>query len=86
MSPPALSVVVLSWNTQDLTLACLRALATDGTKYDRQVIVVDIHESPSPTIDLPRAMKRFLVGILVTFTLTGSVGGCADRTGSLPKR
>jgi N-acetylglucosaminyl-diphospho-decaprenol L-rhamnosyltransferase len=38
---PELSVVVLSWNTKDLTLACLRALAADGTRRTREVVVVD---------------------------------------------
>ncbi len=39
--PPKLSVVVLSWNTRDLTLACLGALARDGFEGGREVIVVD---------------------------------------------
>lgn len=38
---PELSVVVLSWNTKDLTLACLRALAADGTKRSREIVVID---------------------------------------------
>ena len=41
MSPPVLSVVVLSWNTQALTLACLQALAADRGRHTREVIVVD---------------------------------------------
>lgn len=41
MTQPDLSIVILSWNTQDLTLACLRALAADDARYTRQVIVVD---------------------------------------------
>ena len=41
MSEPALSVVVLSWNTADLTLACLRALAAETPRHAREVIVVD---------------------------------------------
>ena len=36
-----LSVVVLSWNTQALTLACLRALFAETPKHAREVIVVD---------------------------------------------
>ncbi|MBL8738009.1 MAG: glycosyltransferase family 2 protein [Planctomycetes bacterium] len=36
-----LSVVVLSWNTQALTLACLRALFGETPKHAREVIVVD---------------------------------------------
>lgn len=38
---PVLSVVVLSWNTKDLTLACLRALAAESPRHPREVIVVD---------------------------------------------
>lgn len=39
---PALSVVVLSWNTRELTLACLRALAADAAAGPaREVVVVD---------------------------------------------
>lgn len=38
---PVLSVVVLSWNTQELTLACLNALFAEQPKHTREVIVVD---------------------------------------------
>jgi hypothetical protein len=38
---PVLSVVVLSWNTKDLTLACLRALSAETPRHPREVIVVD---------------------------------------------
>ena len=38
---PELSVVVLSWNTKDLTLACLRALEADPTSRTRELVVVD---------------------------------------------
>lgn len=41
MSTPVLSVVVLSWNTKDLTLACLRALHAETPRHAREVIVVD---------------------------------------------
>ena len=41
MSAPTLSVVVLSWNTQALTLACLRALHAETPRHPREVIVVD---------------------------------------------
>ncbi|MBX3463890.1 MAG: glycosyltransferase family 2 protein [Planctomycetes bacterium] len=41
MSAPVLSVVVLSWNTQALTLACLRALFAEAPRHAREVIVVD---------------------------------------------
>ncbi|MBK8974699.1 MAG: glycosyltransferase family 2 protein [Planctomycetes bacterium] len=38
---PELSVVVLSWNTRELTLACLRALFAEAPRHTREVIVVD---------------------------------------------
>ena len=38
---PKLSVVVLSWNTLDLTRACLRALAADTPAHSREVVVID---------------------------------------------
>jgi GT2 family glycosyltransferase len=40
-APPVLSVVVLSWNTKALTLACLRALHAETPRHRREVIVVD---------------------------------------------
>jgi len=41
MSAPVLSVVVLSWNTKDITLACLAALRADTPRHAREVIVID---------------------------------------------
>lgn len=41
MNTPVLSVVVLSWNTRELTLACLRALHGEQPRHPREVIVVD---------------------------------------------
>jgi GT2 family glycosyltransferase len=41
VTTPVLSVVVLSWNTLDLTLACLRALFAETPAHAREVIVVD---------------------------------------------
>lgn len=38
---PGLSIVILSWNTLELTRACLRSLERDTTRYPREVIVVD---------------------------------------------
>lgn len=38
---PVVSVVVLSWNTQQLTLACLTALFAETPRHAREVIVVD---------------------------------------------
>lgn len=41
MNAPVLSVVVLSWNTRDLTLRCLQALFAETPRHRREVIVVD---------------------------------------------
>lgn len=41
MTAPDLSIVVLSWNTREMTLACLRALSRDACGHSREVIVVD---------------------------------------------
>lgn len=41
MSPPPVSVIVLSYNTSDLTLTCLRQFAADAAAAGWQVIVVD---------------------------------------------
>jgi GT2 family glycosyltransferase len=41
VTAPVLSVVVLSWNTCELTLACLRALLAETPRHRREVIVVD---------------------------------------------
>jgi len=38
---PTLSVVILSWNTRELTLACLRALHADQGVHSREIVVVD---------------------------------------------
>lgn len=41
MTAPVLAVVVLSWNTKALTLACLQALFAETPRHAREVIVVD---------------------------------------------
>ncbi|MEM7203374.1 MAG: glycosyltransferase family 2 protein [Planctomycetota bacterium] len=41
MNGPDVSLVVLSWNTKDLTLACLAALRAETPRYSREVIVID---------------------------------------------
>ena len=41
MTVPTLSVVVLSWNTKDITLACLSALQRDDVRHLREVVVID---------------------------------------------
>ena len=38
---PKLSVVVLSWNTVDLTLACLRSLMAESPRHSREILVID---------------------------------------------
>jgi len=38
---PELSVVILSWNTEELLRRCLRALAEDGFPGEREILVVD---------------------------------------------
>ena len=51
---PRLSVVVLSWNTRDLTLACLAALERDGFVGGREVVVVD-NASSDGSVEAVRA-------------------------------
>ena len=41
MAAPVLSVVVLGWNTRELTLRCLRALFAESPRHAREVLVVD---------------------------------------------
>ncbi|MBX3272367.1 MAG: glycosyltransferase family 2 protein [Sandaracinaceae bacterium] len=41
MEPIELSIVILSWNTLELTRACLRSLREDTTRHAREVIVID---------------------------------------------
>lgn len=41
MTQPDLSIVILSWNTKDLTAACLDALRADDARTTREIIVVD---------------------------------------------
>jgi len=38
---PMLSIVVLTWNTREMTLTCLRSLFAETPRYTREVIVVD---------------------------------------------
>ena len=38
---PVVSVLVLSWNTRDLTLACLEALEREEPRHAREVLVLD---------------------------------------------
>ncbi|MEM7518961.1 MAG: glycosyltransferase family 2 protein [Planctomycetota bacterium] len=41
MSAPDLSIVILSWNTKELTRKCIQAVQRDGSKLEREIIVVD---------------------------------------------
>lgn len=41
MKDSDLSIVILSWNTRELTRTCLCSLADDDTRHSREVIVVD---------------------------------------------
>jgi GT2 family glycosyltransferase len=45
MTGPDLSVIVLSYNTRDLTLACLRAVPAAAAGLETELIVVDNHSS-----------------------------------------
>jgi hypothetical protein len=38
---PMLSIVVLTWNTREMTLTCLRSLFEESPRHTREVIVVD---------------------------------------------
>lgn len=53
-----LSVVVLSWNTQALTLACLRALFAEQPRHAREVIVVDNGSSDGSADAIASAFPR----------------------------
>ena len=41
ISSPYLSVVILSWNTKELTLACLRSLRAHPCSRPMEIIVLD---------------------------------------------
>lgn len=41
MSQPEVSVLILSWNTREMTLECLEALARDVPRHSREIVVVD---------------------------------------------
>jgi GT2 family glycosyltransferase len=45
MTSPDLSVIVLSYNTRDLTLECLRAVPAAAAGLETELIVVDNHSS-----------------------------------------
>ncbi len=45
LSGPQLSVLVVSYQTRDLTLACLRSLLAETSAVDMEVLVLDNHSS-----------------------------------------
>jgi N-acetylglucosaminyl-diphospho-decaprenol L-rhamnosyltransferase len=49
---PALSVVVLSWNTESLLRACLASLRADAPRHRREVIVVDNYSTRDSSADM----------------------------------
>lgn len=51
---PVLSVIVVTWNVRDLTLACLDALARETREITTEVIVVD-NASADDTVDAVRS-------------------------------
>ena len=40
-APPELSIIVVNWNTRDLTLACLRSLYDQTRETPFEVLLVD---------------------------------------------
>lgn len=58
---PELSIVVLSWNTRELTLACLRALDRDSARTTREIIVVDNASDDGSADAIERAHPRVIV-------------------------
>jgi GT2 family glycosyltransferase len=41
MNDPALSIIIVNWNTRDITRACLRSVSEHAASLDYEVIVVD---------------------------------------------
>lgn len=83
MSTPVLSVVVLSWNTVDLTLACLRALHAETPKHPREVIVVDngSHDGSADAIAAAFPQVRLLRNADNRLYAAGNNQGAAVATG-----
>jgi N-acetylglucosaminyl-diphospho-decaprenol L-rhamnosyltransferase len=83
VSAPVLSVVVLSWNTQALTLACLRALFAETAKHPREVIVVDngSHDGSADAIAAAFPQVRLLRNPDNRLYAAGNNQGAAIATG-----
>ena len=71
---PDLSIVVLSWNTRELTLACLRALQRDRSRRARQIVVVD-NGSEDGSADAIEALGMDEVVLLRNADNRGYAGG-----------
>lgn len=83
MTTPVLSVVVLSWNTQALTLACLRALFAETPRHAREVIVVDngSHDGSADAIAAAFPMVRLLRNTQNELYARGNNQGAAVAVG-----
>ncbi|MEO6594565.1 MAG: glycosyltransferase family 2 protein, partial [Planctomycetota bacterium] len=83
VSRPVLSVVVLSWNTKDLTLACLRALFAEQPRHAREVIVVDngSHDGSADAIAAAWPQVRLLRNPDNRLYAAGNNQGAAAATG-----
>ncbi len=83
MSAPVLSVVVLSWNTAALTLACLRALYAETPRHAREVIVVDngSHDGSADAIAAQFPQVRLLRNADNRLYAAGNNQGVAIATG-----
>jgi GT2 family glycosyltransferase len=54
MSDPTLSIIIVNWNTRDITRDCLRSVGEHVTRLDYEVIVVD-NASSDGSADMIRA-------------------------------
>lgn len=83
MTAPVLSVVVLSWNTQGLTLACLRALFAETPRHAREVIVVDngSHDGSADAIAAAFPQVRLVRNAENRLYAAGNNQGAAVATG-----
>jgi len=83
MAAPVLSVVILSWNTRDLTLACLRALFAETPRHAREVIVVDngSHDGSADAVAAAFPQVRLLRNADNRLYSAGNNQGVAAATG-----
>jgi len=84
VSAPVLSVVVLSWNTKDLTLACLRALCAETPRHAREVVVVDngSHDGSADAVAAAFPQVRLLRNDDNRLYAAGNNQGVAAATGT----